>query len=336
MATRGYNDTTDGEELEKRIDIENKDYKILILDGKNDMLIEEFEPSSMVRTPEGYSLSGLFTPTTESIRILVLANWKAFIEEYPDFTVEGEFNLSKFYQNKEDYNFNYKTNSTEKFPSLSWLPKEEENPEFIPMFGLSKKVIIPARDDKFAIDVIPELLIDNIPMLRALAKLMVVDKTNDENLKILSVKMVRYYSSGRLIPDGEINGNTSWFENKLQVSHPSIPEDVTTGEDLYLSTEDYKTFIAYLPEIDGLSEDSLFEPGDMYLEVTLQFFDRSPKTRIINLGEYVDYQYVEGTTMDFLRNHRYIYNITSVTDNSFRINVVVENDWEVIHNMELE
>lgn len=298
---------------ESFINIEGHDYKIYILDGNTDIIIKEFEPTSIEKTNVGnYKLSGEFPydENLKSIKILVLANWTTdFTASYPTNLTNGSTNLPSLYANTTDYNFTYPLGTT----SMSWFPYA---PSGIPMFGLSEIVSIPEKIKNIP-GLNPELEIPAIPMLRALAKIVVEDKTEDEAVSIRSCKLTKFNKNGRFIPDGQ--SNPDWSNENVQVIEPSLPQETEQSTDIMFRQSDNKTFMVYVPEM----EINFNEIPCIEVEV---YVGSEIKTYEIKLGEYgKNGTYLPGTCYDILRNHRYKYNILSIS-NGFKVSFGLDDN----------
>ena len=324
----------DGSEAENFINIINKDYQIYIVDGEDDArIISKFEPSSVVRKDDGtYRLLGTFynEEGLKKIRFMALANWKtAFTQgNYPEVPTEGDFYLDDLYTNKTNYNFVYPVD--ESSVGETWMPKNETSG--IPMVGLSVSQSIPEAGTSVP-GQFPWIEVSSINMLRALAKITVTDKTNDDDVELVSVNIKNYNSDGRFIQDGSKNENKDWNEEATQVTVPTLTEEPVKGMELYFNrSEDGKSFVAYVPEVDNNSPN---EEDKCYLEVTAKLKGLE-KNYQIHLGDYDNGTYVPGSFMDLLRNHWYNFDIRSVSANGIILTVTVVDKWDVIHEMELE
>ena len=323
IATRAteHEGKNDGTAADNFINIDGDDYCVYILDGNDDRIITKFTPALTTKTADGsYRLSGKFTydPTKlTTFRLMVMANWKAFGGDYSANIALGSTTLSSLYTDNEKFNFTYPTPRTS-----SWYPKGEEEQDKtkkqgIPMFGLSDVITIP----KFVYGFVPELEVGAIPMLRALAKIVVTNAidASKEQAEILSCKLTKYNINGRFIPNG--NENPKWNEEEetqvanpsLPITSPSLPEQTEQGTTAlqFIRSADKKTFTAYVPE---MKVKSLQEKP--YIEVeAIVGDDPVARTYKIQLGEYGkdSNEFLLDSYFDaILRNHRYQYDVMSI------------------------
>ena len=324
-----WNDKDDKDKnADNFINIDGGDYCVYILDGNGDRIIKQFTPSLTTKTADGsYRLSGKFTydPTKmTTFRLMVMANWKAFGGNYPENITDGSTVLSSLYSDRTNFNFTYPTTQGAK----SWFPGEAQG-QGIPMFGLSNVITIP----KFKYGFVPELEVGSIPMLRALAKIVVVnaidESTQKDKVEILSCKLTKYNINGRFIPDGtenpDWNKEETQVENPSLITSPSLPNQTEQGTDLqFIQSEDKKTFTAYIPEM--IVKELEVKP---YIEVEAKVGD-DPEARKykIQLGEYGEksHEFVPDSYFDaILRNHRYEYDVVSIIHG---IHLDNPNDWD--------
>lgn len=309
LASRATAVPTEGTEDECFINVSAGDYAIFILD-EDGKLVQRFEPGSVTVKPEGsanykYVLNGVFKPVQElsKIRIMVLANWcTGFGGNYVEFeneVVREELTLDKIYKADESFLFSLP------LADGAWTPKKDESG--IPMFGVSK--LIDLDENSLRID----LGQDEIPVLRALAKIAIVDMVPDGSANIVKCELTKYNINGRFIPDG-----SDWTDETEQTSEekgPSLPKSPLSGVNLPFAKErrtvkigeqevekDY--FVVYVPEMElGTTE----RPE---LKVYLQG-NNEPYT--IYLSDYEEGKPKVGTEYTaLLRNYSYRYNITSV------------------------
>lgn len=313
------------EEAESFINIRDNDYKIYILNGNDNKIVKEFEPTSIEESSkDSYKLSGSFPydENLKSIKILVLANWTTeFTTKYPDIPVDGTIDLDNLYKNNSEYNFNYPTGTG----STSWYPNNSDDKKTgIPMFGLSEKVDIPEKIKNIP-GLNPELEIPSIPMLRTLGKIIVENAIKDEEeIEEINCKLTKYNSNGRFIPDGSQDKNPDWYIVGTQVVKPSFPNQTEQKLNLqFIPSQDGKTFTVYIPEMDVKSLDE--KP---YIEVNVKFNKGLENSYEIQLGEYDEdtHTFIEDSYFDsILRNHRYKYNILSIT-NGFKVSFGPDNN----------
>lgn len=305
----GNSNPENGTREENYIDIE-KDLKTYILvkaDGTEDWKIfQEFEPDMIVPGNGTYLLSGKLPDELRSrdIRLLALANWGSMNDEapYPVITDGKDILLSTLYFDGSNYNFDYLPAS-----NATWTPSAEG--KGIPMAGITESKRIPAPDNLFVL----EMDMGQLPMLRSLAKIEIVDMTQPENhVSIKGVTLTptggtSYNTTGRLIPDG--TNNPDWYKEDKQVIDPSLPKDVTASSSAltfksFTDSEDHQVFRAYVPEMD------LTGDNPPVMNVNLDVNGDSKSYRV----QFAKY---EGKTIGepykhLLRNHIYRFNITKV------------------------
>lgn len=316
----------DGTAADNFINIDGGDYCVYILDGNDNRIITQFNPTSTAKTADGsYRLSGKFTydPTKlTTFRLMVMANWQAFGRTaYSTGITTGSTVLSSLYSDRTNFNFTYQPTTTTdkegKQSSWSWVPAGDEETnktqrQGIPMFGLSDVITIP----KFVYGFVPELEVGTIPMLRALAKIVVTNaieaSTEKDKVEILSCKLTTYNSNGRFIPNGAENENPNWNEEGTQVAKPSLPNQTVQGTTAlqFIPSSDYKTFTAYVPEM--IVKELEVKP---YIEVEAKVgTDPEARKYTIQLGKYSDnHEFLWDSYFEaILRNHRYEYDVVSI------------------------
>lgn len=309
-----HKDRDNGTDADNFINIDGGDYCIYILDGGDNHIIEQFQPSSVQKTAEGYRLSGMlaYDPSLTTFRLMVMANWEAFDKDYSTNITAGSTMLSDLYGDRDNFNFTAYSAET----ISSWLPvgEEESNEEKrhgIPMFGLSEDIHIPKSVNGF----VPELEVGSVPMLRALAKIEVVNATKDEDgVKISDCRLTKYNINGRLIPDGD--KNPKWNDDETQVETPSFPNQTEQGTDLlFIPSEDGKTFTVYIPEMNV--KELLDKPC---IEVDASVKEGETKTYEIQLGRYHEGNFIpDSYLIALLRNHRYEFDVLSVSNDTFNV-----------------
>ena len=328
------------------INVSDRDFAVFILDEK-DNFVQRVEPGAVSLEREGsyykYLINGAFKPEKEieKIRLMVLANWQGFKKSYNDFENKikngGVGNVLEYiYQNAVDFNFDMPLGRD---GSASWIP--ENNQKGIPMFGLSD--LVTATNEVYEVG-------SPIPMLRALAKIEIVDKAPGDGAKIAKVVLTSYNTNGRFIPEVNDGGdvpeeekvNAGWNVKGTQVTTPSLPEDakleekglkfektsrsVTPHEES--TAKDRSVYVAYIPEMDFEKQD-LTGDSRPVLEVYVEGNDES---YIIHLADYT-YNSASGKSeegdlyLSLLRNHIYRYNILSV---GIDMELTIESDpWDL-------
>ena len=288
-----------GTGYENYIDIEGKDFRILLFNATNDTYLTTFEPTIIRATdnsqyPQTYYVEGELPEAYDNnFKLVVLANWGENV--YPTNLQEGVTTIDNVCTAAYTYNV---TNNTSIIPSA-------ENK--IPMYGVKNCEGITLRAD---------LLTDlgTVDLLRAMAKIEV--KCNAEGFKLGGVKLHRYNTKGYCAPTGvENDTKTDWeYENDEICKHEvHIPANsISTSELKFEPTAD--GFIAYVPEFDNTTNVS----EKTYIEVSLLHEDNTP----VSLDEtniyFCLYDEATGTptekNFDIVRNHWYTYTINKVDD----------------------
>lgn len=298
--------------------INPEDLCVYILNSSG-TIIERFEPTSKQLTAEGLCLRGLYAPKSDEFRIMAMANWQTRFGGDYETNISESTTLTGLYTDVNNFNFTMPAGEE----GASWIPSAGISG--IPMFGLSvENIAVPEKTGGF----VPELDVKAIPMLRALAKIEVINKTNDEDIKITAVRLTDYVPTGRFIPDGSEGKNEDWNIWNIQVAEPSLPfAAATKSEALRFAAGNGETFTAYIPEMDlnGL--------GDRrpYLEVDISIDNDAPITYPVKFGKYEGGKCVDETyPAALLRNHRYEFDINSVEKGvSVDLTLIVDTDWEV-------
>lgn len=340
----------EGAQLENMIDVD--DYKVVVFDKNGDMAGDVVMKGVTIEGPSGgdhirYTLSGtLHVSATdartnlESFRIMVLANWKGFVDtdyEYPDFNeyripadeedaISGE--KKNLYKDGTNFNFTMPIGGTDdELVIKSWGPTDgndaAKKKSYIPMFGISGPIRLKDAQDMGKYSDNP---VANISMLRALAKIEIVDMVPDEaGASMERCVLTRSNKYGRFIPDVTDAGNTGWDTPDKQISAPSLPavyagnpgsDAFMTGVQFIRSTEptlvkfddgtekplDRDHYVIYVPEMDlsGLSA----ERPVVQVEIDGRSYD-------IQLSTYAEGKAATPYT-SLLRNHIYRFNVKSV------------------------
>ena len=271
-------------------------------------------------------------------QIMVLANYMSFQEKnkpcqsYPSFAEVR--NLDGLYVDDENFNFEFSDVSDTKH----WQPVvgTVEESSGIPMFGLSQKINIA---DAIAMSEADDYEPISIPMLRALAKVEIVDDTSEgiTNVGRLPMKFL----SGRLIPN--LKENPDWDGPDIQIVKSSLASDGGIHYNVSAGSSDIPLFrkqngeitvwYMYLPEIEipfrgkddsgsrafgiggGLDDqDGLyFRPAFSFTFNGKQYgfeLDNNIDMKSIGTARYAK---GDGTLTDILRNHIYRYTVTGST-----------------------
>ena len=336
-----------GDAAENFINVSSGDYAVFIFDGAGNF-VQRFEPGAVSLERDGtddyvYHINGAFRPENEleKLQVLVLANWRTgFGGKYNGFedrlaaqlteTGRNSTSLAWLYGNAADFNFTLPVRPATSGGGASsdetdsaWFPVD--NTSGIPMFGLSEKIDM---NDKTMLGNSIVLKTDNpIPMLRALAKIEVVDMVPG-GANIEKCVLTTYNTTGRFIPDG--TANFDWDKETTQVTSPSLPADLTqssggqsapAGKNLQFSKgsrtvrtkgatddEPKDCFTVYIPEMDLQSLDMKNRP------VVLIYINGVEKPYTVVLTDYdKDGKPIAANAYaSLLRNHVYRYNILSV------------------------
>lgn len=255
-ATRaaGHGDET-GTEAENYIDFAREDYRVLLFnaDGTYKATILPNRLTYKQGSSNTHIVEGLITEAEKpsgKFYVVVVANWKAY--DGSDYDTFDNFSASTgaLWQNGTDFNFTYQPAG-----NSSWTPDNNANPKrLIPMFGMAQvneeSFSAPDRDGNSYITA-------TIPMLRALAKVEVVDgitgsNNNGFSNQLNSVSLSRYNTTGRLIPN--VKENPSWGVQNTQVTTASLPEGETSPQGTILPflpvvNNNKTTWRAYIPEM---------------------------------------------------------------------------------------
>lgn len=284
-----------GTGYENYIDIEGRDFRILLFDATDDTYLTTFEPTSIRPTdnteyPQTYYVEGELSETYDNnFKLVVLANWGNYPELSATSTIESVCSDAA-----SIFTYTFTPSATQR----------------IPMYGV-KLCTATLR---------PDLLTDlgQVDLLRAMAKIQVT--CNAEGFELSKVKLHRYNTSGYCAPTGvDEDTATDWkYEENAVCNHVThIP--VNSVSELSLAFTDTDTedgFIIYVPEFDNKTNTE----ERSYIEVSLiHTDDKSP----VNLEEtniyFCLYDEENGTptpNTDFniVRNHWYKYDITNVDD----------------------
>lgn len=290
---------TEGEEAgtgyENYIDVEGKDFRILLFDAE-DKYLTTFEPTIIRATdnsqyPQTYYVEGELPEAYSNFKLVVLANWGE--STYPTNLVAGETTIG-----------NVCTASTFSY-TAPFTPSATQK---IPMYGV-KTCDTTLR---------PDLLTDlgTVDLLRAMAKIEV--KCSAEGFELSGVKLHRYNTKGYCAPTGVYDDTkTDWNYDEDEVCQHEVHIPVNSVSTSQLDFEPTADgFIAYVPEFDNTTNTA----ERTYIEVSLiHTDDKSP----VNLEETNIYfclydeengMPTQNTDFDIVRNHWYKYDITNVDD----------------------
>ena len=337
------------------------DYKVFIFDkdggfvGDVDDLAESISSECMGMGPNGANYRLTFNLSLDpaqkermsQFQIMVLANYLSFQETneqdcqaYPSFN--SETNLDDLYNDAENFNFQFSFKSD----TEHWRPEVDRSG--IPMFGLSQKIDIAYVIAMSEADYYEPI---SIPMLRALAKVEIVDNTSEgiTNVGRLPMKFL----SGRLIPN--LKENPKWDDPDIQIVKSSLAYDgginynVSAGSDIPLFRKpegEITVWYMYLPEIQipyGNNSGSravdlgLGDQDGLYYRPAFSFtFNKKQygfelDNNIEKLGSS-RYAKGDGSLTDILRNHIYRYTINNSGMN-VRVDLTVQ-PWDFKYDSE--
>lgn len=322
MTRAAGHDTEEATQAEDYIDIAGQDFLVLVFDGYG-RLIQRFEPSStVIKQGQGtsYELSGVLGETSANeIQVAVIANCKSMNAggAYDRFVLGNTF-LSEMYGDGTKWNFTLPN------PEGGWQP-DKDTKKTIPMYGCSDAKPLGAAtqnaDDKNRYD----LNLGEIKMLRAVAKIEIVDCL-PEGVEIApNVTLSAYNTQGRLIPDA--TKNPDWNEQETQVISPTLPENVQTDADLRFFTEsepmtiggkECKVYSAYVTEAN-------LTTNRPHINLTVKDSEgqgTSSKNYEMAVDSYTDGKATNGLTA-LLRNHIYRYEIKSASSNSLTVSYTI-------------
>lgn len=295
---------------EDYIDIAGQDFLVLVFDGYG-RLIQRFEPSStVIKQGQGqsaaYELSGVLGETSANeIQVAVIANCNSMGagDAYDRFVLGNTF-LSEMYGDGTKWNFSLPN------PDGGWQPDIDKK-QTIPMYGCSDAKPLGAAtqnaDDKNRYD----LNLGEIKMLRAVAKIEIVDCL-PEGVEIApNVTLSAYNTQGCLIPDA--TKNPDWNKAETQVTSPTLPDNVQTAADLKFFTElktigdtERTVYSAYVTE-------AKLTANRPHINLTVKDSDgqgTSSKDYEMAVDSYTDGKASKELAV-LLRNHIYRYEITS-------------------------
>lgn len=320
MTRAAGHDTEEATPDEDYIDIAGQDFLVLVFDGYG-RLIQRFEPSStVIKQGQGtsYELSGVLGETSANeIQVAVIANCNSMGASgaYDRFVLGNTF-LSEMYGDGTKWNFTLPN------PEGGWQP-DKDTKKTIPMYGCSEakplRAATQSADDENRYD----LNLGTIKMLRAVAKIEIVDCL-PEGVEIApNVTLSAYNTIGCLIPDATNNPN--WNVEETQVTSPTLPDDVQTATDLKFFTElktiggkECKVYSAYVTEAD-------LTTNRPHINLTVKDSDgqgTSSKDYKMEVDSYTDGK-ATNVLAALLRNHIYRYEIKSASSNSLTVNYTI-------------
>lgn len=280
-------DTQAGTIAENFINLEAGDFKVLVFDEFG-VLYEEFVPTTA--TPSGivtgpsddaysvYTLSGQIVPVSSQIQVMVLANWNSFKATNPSYPAYDagvgssyvhftllDTKLPNLYRNDGGrWTYTYPADATgapgvvgQDATVSSWQPTFDAtnapaDNHGIPMFGISDLAPLSSLTDQTS-----TLDLGTIQMLRAIAKIEVIDHIADEQVSLTDLSLSTYNTTGCFFPN--VLENPQWNQLETQVTTPSLPESPASATNLtFIRTTrtnaetgaEESVFIAYVPEME--------------------------------------------------------------------------------------
>lgn len=312
--------TEEATQAEDYIDIDGGDFLVLVFDGYG-RLIQRFEPSStVIKQGQGatYELSGVLGETSaDKIQVAVIANCNSMGANgtYDRFVLGNTF-LSEMYGDGTKWNFTLPN------PEGGWQPSIEAK-RTIPMYGCSDAKPLHAATQSADDENRYDLNLGEINMLRAVAKIEIVDCL-PEGVEIApNVTLSAYNTIGRLIPDA--TNNPDWNVEGTQVTSPTLPDNVQTAADLKFFTEsktiggkECKVYSAYVTE-------AVLTTNRPHINLTVKDSEgqgTSSKDYEMAVDSYTDGKATNGLAA-LLRNHIYRYEIKSASSNSLTVNYTI-------------
>lgn len=238
----GNADPETGSELENKIDIENRDFRVYFYhtDDNNNSFIGELEVMMVNRLDENgnYHVVGKIAgegmeSLPENFRVVVMANLEKW-GEYPQKPTYGT--------NSEAYFYSYSGNG--------YCVSEDK---LIPMWGCHTYNNVTSQKG------VVTQLTEPIDMLRAFAKIEVINETTDadSDLQLTEVSLTGHSNQFYIQPaaSGYTGGNTNAGFTDCNVPNESsklqTPLNFTEEKEEEISTEGTdtkKTFVLYVPE----------------------------------------------------------------------------------------
>ncbi|MCH5233563.1 MAG: hypothetical protein J1E78_07990 [Muribaculaceae bacterium] len=275
-SSRAGEELVDGDASENYIDFEGHDFEIILFDSSTGNYMTKIPGSALTKVIPNYN-KGEYSIEVElspenleslpsdisawNFRVLILANWNSAGVDYPTF--DGK-NISEAAEsniwNERTAEFSYNPSAA----GVSWYPSPAQYPmRLIPMTGT-------ATVSGFALDADRNVRNreSTAYMLRSLAKisLEVSDDLFSKGFDIAECAINIYNTTGLLIPDMTLTGNSGSQTGNFSINYPSCPDGVSTGSDLNfvnLGEEGGKNlWVAYIPEMntEGFTTSSLDRP----------------------------------------------------------------------------
>lgn len=280
-------DTEVATERENSIDIEGRDFRILLFDTSAEgKFLTSLKVNRIMKESETtYRVEGELSEAYPAFKLVVLANWGAYADNWTSETTIADV-CEATYSYSNSFNINN---------------------DLIPMYGVQTYSNVELRAN-----LLTELPTD-INLLRAMAKIQVTCIAPDI---VLTGATLHHYNTSGLCAPANVYSNTAtdWGWSDDEVCHHAvhIPTDVSSADNLpFTSTNE--GYIVYVPEFDntGVTTKS-------YISVSLKHADGTEvnlDNTNIYFGEYTDEGTLEeNTDFDIVRNHWYKYDITNVDD----------------------
>lgn len=277
------NDKNNGDVYENKIDVGTIQVLAYSNDGSN-TFIGKVEPASYVKeNTTTYSFSGKLTLKDQnmesdqfSVKLVVLANCNMYNPQ------TGE-NLSAL---QDALTFNYTPGDYKSTPVKN-----------IPMWGIktiASRQLTPNMSEN----------IGTIYMLRAMAKVKVLleNTTVNKDMKLFSVSLNKYHSTGNHTAPASQKDNTEEIVTEDESFNPST--ETTSTEDLPFTQADDGSWYIYLPEYDNANDDAI-------IKIRSGKTENSAGDFTLKLQNYTNGE-PNGEKVNIIRNHIYQYKISSV------------------------
>ena len=352
-------------DAENYISFDEGDYKLIVFGEDGNFLTDDIQ---MQKASAGAtSDDGLYTIHTlvgeipnpiekgdnkkeelTTFSLMLLANTEAFTPTGTSYdfasTSIADGNPDNIFTDGTKFNFTMPSPSG---GAACWTPVNKQG---IPMFGLVNLNLKTANGEWNGDKTGTTLnMVADMPVLRSLAKIEIVDMVPDKSADIDKVVLTKYNTTGRLIPDIMNTENGKWDQLGTQVSSPSLPTPVEEfGTSLTFTQESRNVvigdnpeeqpkdvFVAYVPEMEltGLTGEDL--------PVLHVYLKDNSKPYTIYLANYKNGKpetETDGTTLkpytSLLRNHLYRFNVTNVGVNADLELVIETPEWNVDDDQE--
>ncbi len=321
-------------EAECLIDLDGGDYRVLVFDWEGRLLqqletvkIRDFDYADGVTE---CLVRGTLDDAWTDFQIVVLANWESFGADYST-VLSGVRTLDDLEDRSRTLPY--------RLPVDGWRPFSGSN-RGIPMTGLQSYTGVDwsanTTDGVRRLD-------GAVSLLRAVAKIEVVDRINTlsaDRVSIDAVSLYGYNATGCFIPD--MKSNPLWNNPVSQVVTPTLPSvseyleygELTLAKDDDVTLSDGKSYARYSAYI---SEFAISQVSDKQkcpkLRITVRNPDVAPDIASDKVVYTIDVaNYVGGSATDplasLLRNHIYRYEVNSASANILELDYTV-CPWEV-------